>query len=254
MQSTVKSQRRLIPACNADLKRLKRLLEATKDVDEIEGYILGPALCSSTTIGKVVELSKRHTSKQLICDLQPAGTGKPDSSPTNLLELGAAGLDSIITPPLTCPRVLEEWMLAANSAGLDIIARGPMEVADYQTPQTTEAQELALEKFYGYASEVGVNEFYMPSDQSRAQTVYSLLWNCEHAYVCYSRGFSIAGRACLWDEEPPCAWHAIVDVESIKPSELRRTIAIIIQYLAHDRIGWLEPPLKAVSRGAKQAK
>jgi orotidine-5'-phosphate decarboxylase len=148
MKKIIQRDRSVIPACDVSLEVFEEIVKATKDIEKIGGYKIGPALCGRPGYDKIVSIAREYTDKPLIFDAQKWGTDIPDTAKPILTPLKESGIDAVILFPQSGPVTEYEWIKTAQELELGVIVGGEMTHPGYMEGDDLNAQKKGTEKTY----------------------------------------------------------------------------------------------------------
>jgi orotidine-5'-phosphate decarboxylase len=156
----------IIPACDVEtLEDFKKLVEKTCGVEGIGGYKIGLALALAYGLPKLVETAAKLTDLPLIYDHQKAATDIPDMGEVFAKTCKTSGIGAVILFPQAGPATEEEWIRAAQKAGLGVIVGGEMTHPEYLDSDGGFIVNEAPSIIYRRAVELGVTDFVVPGNK-----------------------------------------------------------------------------------------
>jgi orotidine-5'-phosphate decarboxylase len=239
-------KRSVIPACDVQFDRFKKVVEATRDVPGIGGYKVGVAFLD-VGLKTVADAAKDLTDKPVIYDHQKAGTDIHESSPQAFMDaMVRAGISAVILFPQAGPITQYEWTIAAQERGLGVIIGGEMthprflegdfaegkkgytqlfEGLGIEEPLTGYLRANAPAEIYRLAAKMGVTDFVVPGNKpDRIRYYVSLLQRFGVVNpTFYSPGFIAQGG--VISEGALAAgdsFHAIVGRGLVDASDIKR--------------------------------
>lgn len=209
----VKYDRSIIPACDVPtLEDLRKVIEATHDVELIGGYKVGFELVIPYSLTKVVEIVREFTDLPIIYDHQKAGTDISGFGNKYANTVKKAGADAIILFPQSGPATEEAWIKGAQEAGLGILVGGEMTHPQYKRSEGGYIVDEALDEMYLNAAKLGVTNFVVPGNKPDRITHYkSKLESFELKPTFFAPGFvAQGGKITEAAQAAGDFWHAIV--------------------------------------------
>ena len=165
-QIVIERDKSVIPACDVStLEEFERLVESTADVEGIGGYKVGFELGLAYSLGKVVEIVRKHTTKPVIYDHQKAGTDIPDTGRNFARVCKAAGVDAVILFPQAGPETERAWIYHSLDAGLKVIVGGRMTHPAYAVSEGGFITDEGALDMYRIAASAGINHFVVPGNK-----------------------------------------------------------------------------------------
>ena len=147
------------------VEEFERLVESTADVEGIGGYKVGFELGLAYSLGKVVEIVRKHTTKPVIYDHQKAGTDIPDTGRNFARVCKAAGVDAVILFPQAGPETERAWIYHSLDAGLKVIVGGRMTHPAYAVSEGGFITDEGALDMYRIAASAGINHFVVPGNK-----------------------------------------------------------------------------------------
>ncbi len=156
-------KRGVIPACDVtDLKTLRKLIEATYDIEGIVGYKLGALLGLTYGLPQVVRIVTEYTDLPVIYDHQKAGTDIPQMSEKFASVCADAGIKGVIIFPQAGPQTEAAFIDALSEKKLTPMVGGEMTHPQYLAEEGGFIRDNAPEEMYTIAAEKGVEHFVVP--------------------------------------------------------------------------------------------
>lgn len=212
MESLIKEDKTIIPACDVNIQVFEELLRATCDIEKIGAYKIGIVLALTHGLVRIVELARKYTSKPLIYDHQKGGTDIPDLGREFSEVVKTAGLDAIILFPQSGPKTLTAWVSEALQKGLRVIVGGYMTHSQYLASEGGYITDDAKYRIYLDAAKLGITHFVVPGNNPNfISEIRSKLQAAGVDPIFYAPGF-IAQGGQISDAAKVAGsrWHAIV--------------------------------------------
>lgn len=224
MRKIIQRERSIIPACDVSLSLYEEIMVNTADIDGVGAYKIGFELGLSCGLPKVVELTRKYTSKPIIYDHQKAGTDIPDTGKNFARTMKNAGVDAVIFFPLSGPETEKAWIEAAFEQDLGIIIGGLMTHPGYVRSEGGYLADEATMEMYLNAAELGVFDFVVPGN--RPDDIRKIKETLEQKGVSptfYAPGFVAQGGS-ISDAAKVAgnSWHAIVGRGIYKAEDIRK--------------------------------
>lgn len=154
----------VIPALDVDsVDALRRLVEATTDIDGIVAYKLGMAGALRLGLSGAVRAIREITDLPIIYDHQKAGPDIPDMARRFSAICREAGVTSLILFPLAGQRAVREFVSQAREAGLIPIVGGALPFREYYASGGGYVADDALERILASAVVHGATDFVLPA-------------------------------------------------------------------------------------------
>lgn len=211
----------------ADVKPnlLSPLVKATCKVDGIGGYKIGLGLGLGFGLGETTARIKDQTDLPVIYDHQKAGNDIPNMGQEFADVCSDAGVDAVIFFPFSTPVTEEDWIKAAQDAGLHVLVGGHMTVPKFLESEGGFIADSAPERIYRLGAELGVRNFVVPGNKVEYVRRYrELLENVLGAgnFDLFAPGFITQGGAISeFANEAGEKWHAIVGSAVYKAVNIR---------------------------------
>ncbi|MEM5778137.1 MAG: phosphoribosyltransferase family protein [Candidatus Aenigmatarchaeota archaeon] len=154
----------IIPACDVPLDVFEKLVEATKDIDQVVAYKIGFEALQGG-LDTWVKTARKHTDKPIIYDHQKAMTDIPDTGKRFAEIIKSSGADAIIGFPQSGPTTQLEWIHSAFEQDLDVIIGGEMTHPRYKASEGGYVNDDALVRMYVLGAKAGVNNFVVPGNK-----------------------------------------------------------------------------------------
>src|SRR3989344_1534313 len=119
MTTIIPQQKSIVPACNVSLDLYERIVKETANLDSLGAYYVGFELGLMHGLPRVVELTRKYSSKPIIYDHQKAGTDIPDTGRNFAKTMKNAGVDAVIFFPQSGPETERAWIEAAMEQNLE---------------------------------------------------------------------------------------------------------------------------------------
>lgn len=213
MKSIIPIPKSIIPACDFDsIEEYEKLVKETCSLEKIGAYKIGFELGLKYGLGKVVEVTRKHTEKPIIYDHQKAATDVPFTGKKFAKVCAEAGIDAIILFPQAGPETEKEWIKACAEEGLGVIVGGEMTHAAYLKADGGFLEDDAPMRMYEVAIENGVKEFVVPGNKPEKIKKYREFFESKGIEpILYSPGLVAQGGE-ISDSGKAAGknWHAIV--------------------------------------------
>lgn len=214
----IKSDKSVIVATDVDIKKLSDLIDATMDLQGIEGYKLGfnlglKGLHGITSLIKG-KLRNREIEPIVIYDHQKAGNDIPEMGKNFAQTLKDAGVDAAILFPFAGPKTQQKWTEECLNAGLKVIIGGMMTHEKFLVSEGGYIADDAPESIFILAAKMGIRHFVVPGTKInwviRLKDVLDNLLGPDE-YALYAPGFiSQGGDITECGRAAGENWHAIV--------------------------------------------
>ncbi|HII17505.1 TPA: hypothetical protein HA361_06335 [Candidatus Woesearchaeota archaeon] len=228
----IPSDRSIIPSCDVDsLERLKELVEATGDIEEIGGYKIGFTLVIPFGMKAVINTIRMLSGKPIIYDHQKAATDIPDVGAGFMR--ACAGADAVILFPAMGPETLKAWVAAAKEENMPVIVGGEMTHKAYLAKDGGFVSDDAPEKMYSLAAKLGVADFVVPGNKPERIAHYKrIIESCGISPTFYSPGLvAQGGSAAKAAKAAGRRWHAIVGRGIYDAPDMRKAAAELAKAL-----------------------
>jgi orotidine-5'-phosphate decarboxylase len=161
---------------------------------------------------RVVEVTRRYTTKPILYDHQKAGTDIPDTGKPFARLLKQAGVDCGILFPQAGPVTMRAWVEALREEGVGVMVGGWMSHAGYVQSQGGFLADEALVRLYQEAARLGVVDYVMPGNQPAViQRLREVVRNEGIEPALYMPGFVAQGGSLQAAAEVAGPrWHGIV--------------------------------------------
>lgn len=164
----------VIPALDVDsVDALRRLVEATTDIDGIVAYKLGIAGALRLGLPAAVQALREISHLPIIYDHQKAGPDIPDMARRFSQLCREAGVTAIVLFPLAGQRAVSEFVGQARVAGLTPIVGGALPFSEYFASAGGFVADDALERILGAAVEHGAGHFVLPAHDAAAVRLHA---------------------------------------------------------------------------------
>jgi len=161
-----RSKKGLIVACDVgDLGLLEGLVEATRDLEPIQGYKIGASLALRYGIGRAVETIRKRSDLPIIYDHQKFGTDIPEVCSGLLGALRDSGIDSLIMFPQAGVETLRASVRACVEEGIVPMVGGEMTHRGYLVSEGGYIENKGPERIYRDAAAMGVEYFVLPGNR-----------------------------------------------------------------------------------------
>jgi len=192
------------------------LRRATSDIGGISGFKFGFTL-GLRGLEKMAESAKdSRQSGEVVCiyDHQKAGNDIPDMGAPYARTLASCGIDAGIIFPFAGPATQENWTLALQDAGLQVIVGGVMTHEKFLVSEGGYISDDAPERIYRKAAKMGVRHFVVPGNKLNWVKKIRVWLNEELGagnYVLMAPGFiTQGGDISECGQVAGDEWHAIV--------------------------------------------
>ncbi len=226
MNTIIPQQKSIIPACNVSLDLYEKIVKETADLDSLGAYYVGFELGLTYGLPKVVELTRKYTSKPIIYDHQKAGTDIPDTGKNFARVIKNAGIDAVIFFPQSGPETERAWIEAAFGQDLGIIIGGLMTHPKYLRSEGGYLADEAIVEMYLTAAELGVTNFVVPGtrpdDIKRIREILEQRGVLPTLYVpgLVAQGGSLSDVANVAGNN----WHAIIGRVIYQAGDIRKAV------------------------------
>lgn len=157
----------IVPALDVDsIDDLRRLVEATGDVEGIVAYKLGMSGVLRLGLPGAVRAIRELSDLPVVYDHQKAGPDVPDMAEKFAAICTEAGVTHAILFPLAGERAVDGFAGALLRAGLVPIVGGDLPFADYHVSGGGYVADDALERILDRALSIGVTEFVVPANDA----------------------------------------------------------------------------------------
>lgn len=168
-----RSSKGLVVACDVDdLGLLGRLIDATRDLEPIQGYKIGAGLALRYGIGKVAGVIRERSDLPIIYDHQKFGTDIPEVCGGLLGALRGSGVDSVIIFPQAGVETLRASVRACAEEGLIPMVGGEMTHRGYLASEGGYMDDRGPERIYLDAAALGVEYFVLPGNRPASMKRY----------------------------------------------------------------------------------
>ncbi|MEM3022110.1 MAG: orotidine 5'-phosphate decarboxylase / HUMPS family protein [Candidatus Bathyarchaeia archaeon] len=165
--------RGLVVACDVDdLGLLGRLVNATKDLEPIQGYKIGAGLALRYGIGRAASIIRERSDLPIIYDHQKFGTDIPEVCGLLLGALRDSGIDSVIIFPQAGVETLRASVEACKKEGLIPMVGGEMTHRGYLASEGGYIEDRGPERIYLDAAAMGVEYFVLPGNRPASMGRY----------------------------------------------------------------------------------
>lgn len=165
-QIIIGQDKSVIPACDVStLEDFEGIVRDTTDVNGIGGYKVGFELGLGYSLGKVVEVARKHTDKPIIYDHQKAGTDIPEMGKNFSDVCKKSGVDAVIFFPQSGPETERAWIYHALDKGLKVIVGGRMTHPAYTVSEGGFVTDEGALDMYRIAAKAGINNFVVPGNK-----------------------------------------------------------------------------------------
>lgn len=224
MRKIIQREKSIIIACDVPLDLYERIVRDTADVDGVSAYKVGFELGLSYGLPRVVELTRKYTSKPIIYDHQKAGTDIPDTGKKFAKIMKNTAIDAVIFFPQSGPETEKTWIKAAFEENLGVIIGGLMTHSRYIRSEGGYLADEAIMEMYLNAAELGVSDFVVPGNKPNdIKRIREILEQIGISPTFYAPGFveqggSISNAAKVAGN----SWHAIVGRGIYKAEDIRK--------------------------------
>ena len=213
MEKIIPKDKTIIPACDVfTIEEYERIVQSTSDINKVGAYKPGVMLGLGHGLPKVVEVTRKHTSKKIIYDNQKAGNDIPEMGINYAKILHRAGVDAAILFCHSGPETQRAYIEAAFEQGLGVIVGGLMTHAKYVRSESGYIADEAIMEMYLNAAAMGVTDFVVPGNKlGKIVEIKSRLEEAGINPTFYSPGF-VAQGGNISDAAKVAgnSWHAIV--------------------------------------------
>ncbi|MEM2340730.1 MAG: orotidine 5'-phosphate decarboxylase / HUMPS family protein [Candidatus Bathyarchaeia archaeon] len=163
----------LVVACDVDdLGLLERLVDATRDLEPIQGYKIGAGLALRYGIGRAAGIIRKRSDLPIIYDHQKFGTDIPEVCGRLLGALRDSGIDSVIIFPQAGIETLKASVKACAEEGLIPMVGGEMTHKGYLSSEGGYIEDRGPERIYLDAAAMGVEYFILPGNRPASMERY----------------------------------------------------------------------------------
>lgn len=166
----------IVPACDvSSIASLTALVEATFDLDFIQGYKIGMELVVKERVNEVTTAIRKYTDLPIIYDHQKFATDIPDVCSGRILDiLKEAGIDALILFPLSGIETLEATINRCKSLGLTPIVGGEMTHKGYLVQEDGYIADDSPGRMYVDAASMNAKYFIVPGTRIESMKKYRL--------------------------------------------------------------------------------
>lgn len=143
---------------------LRRVVEATSEVDGIVAYKLGLQAVLHVGLFDAVAAVRELTALPLIYDHQKAGADMPDSAAGFVSICAKADISGLILFPVAGPTAVREFVGHTLAAGLDAVVGGHIPVPDYTVAGGGYFVDDVLDRLLVDAVAVGARQVVFPAN------------------------------------------------------------------------------------------
>ena len=159
-------RRGVIPACDVrDLRTLRKLVEATCNLEGIVGYKIGALLGLTYGLPRLVGVIEEYTALPVIYDHQKAGTDIPEMGEHFAGVCADAGVKGVIIFPQAGPATEAAFIDALFAERLVPLVGGEMTHPRYLTNDGGFLSADAPAAMYSLAAKRGVTHFIVPGNK-----------------------------------------------------------------------------------------
>ncbi len=226
MNTIIPQQKSIIPACNVSFDLYERIVKETADLECIGAYYIGFELGLSNGLPKVVELTRKYSSKPIIYDHQKAGTDIPDTGRNFARIMKNAAIDAVIFFPQSGPETERAWIEAAMEQDLGVIIGGLMTHSKYLRSESGYIADEAIIEMYLTAAELGVTNFVVPGTRpDDVKRIREMLEQGGVSPTLYIPGLVTQGGS-LSDVARVAGnnWHAIIGRAIYQAEDMRKAV------------------------------
>ena len=156
----------LVPALDLEtLDDLKRVVDATCDIDEVIEYKLGMHAVLHIGLFNAVKAIREFTEKPVIYDHQKAGADMPDSAGGFVRICEQTGISGLILYPVAGPTAVREFVTHSLNAGLDPVVGGHIPVPDYAISGGGYLADDTVDRIMSLAAGLGATHFVLPANE-----------------------------------------------------------------------------------------
>lgn len=233
MNSIIKVERSIIPACDVDRKRYEEIIKETYDISQVGAYKIGASLALELGLPKVVEIARKYTTKPLIYDHQKASTDIPDTGKTFVDTVKQSGIDALIIFPLSGPATQTAWILSAKEVDLPLISGGHMTHERFLRSEGGYVDDGAVEKMYTNSASHGIRDYVVPGNKPDViEKLRKLLLSHKIDPIFYAPGFiSQGGSISEAAQAAGSRWHAIVGRALYEARDIHKAALNLIRHL-----------------------
>ncbi len=226
MKKIIEQEKSIIPACNVPLDLYETIVRDTADLKGVGAYYVGFELGLTNGLQRVVELTRKYTSKPIIYDHQKAATDIPDMGKNFARTVKSAGIDAVILFPQSGPTTEKVWIEAAFEQDLGVIVGGLMTHQKYLRSERGYIADEAVMEMYLNAVELGVSDFVVPGNKPlEIKKIREILEQKIVSPIFYLPGFVAQGGS-ISDLSPVAGnnWHAIIGRGIYQAENIRETV------------------------------
>lgn len=185
----------IVPALDVDsVDALKRVVEATTEVDGVVGYKLGMSGALRLGLPGAVAAIRELSDLPIVYDHQKAGADIPDMARKFSALCSEAGVSSLILFPLAGERAVREFVGGALDVGLVPIVGGDLPFPEYHVSGGGYVADDTLARILVLAAECGATDFVLPAhDNALIRQRCELLKNLVDAPGVYLPGIGPLG-------------------------------------------------------------
>src|SRR3989344_6581811 len=157
MEKIIELERSIIPACDVfTIEEYEKIVQSTSNINKIGAYKPGLMLGLGYGLPRVVEVTRKYTSKKIIYDNQKAGNDIPEMGINYAKILHRAGVDAAILFCHSGPETQRAYIEAAFEQGLGVIVGGLMTHSKYTRSEGGYIADEAIMEMYLNAAAMGV--------------------------------------------------------------------------------------------------
>lgn len=158
----------IIPALDVDDgDRLKRVVEATCEVDGVVGYKLGAVVALRLGLKPAVDLVRQFTDLPVLYDHQKAGADIPSMSDGFTKVCRDAGTNGLILFPLAGREAVRQFATRTRKRGMTPLVGGELPYPEYRARHGGFVIDSALSRIFDEAMDVGVDHVIIPAHDPR---------------------------------------------------------------------------------------
>ncbi len=212
----------IIVACDVKtLDELKRIVEATSDLEGITGYKPGFMLGLKHGLPDVVDVIRDYSDMPIIYDHQKAGTDIPESGIEFAAVMKSAGIESAIIFPQAGPATEIAFITALIDAGIVPMVGGEMTHKQYLKKDGGYIDDSAPEEMYKNGAKAGAEFFIVPGNKPDSIKKYDeMLKDNNHSFCMPGIGRQGGDIKSAFDA-CECNAYAIIGSSIIKASDVR---------------------------------
>lgn len=166
-------QKSIIPSCDfSSLATLKKLVKATKGIEQVSAYKVGFELAIVHGLKKTVRTIRQLSGKPIIYDHQKGGTDIPEMGERFAGACKEAGLEAVIIFPFTGPQSEEAWIRAIQAQGLGLIVGAEMTHQKFLASEGGFIENSAPKKIFELAAKNKVKNFVVPGTKPEKTAEY----------------------------------------------------------------------------------